>query len=122
MAELVIEGNNLVLRLSLAEKLESVHGDISVPLRAVSGVEVLEDADQPADMIGIKLGTHLPGVIEVASVRGLKKKIFAAVHHSTPRGLRISLEDADYDEWVVGLADPEAKAARIKRALPPQAS
>jgi hypothetical protein len=52
----------------------------------------------------------------------LKKKIFAAVHHSTPRGLRISLEDADYDEWVVGLADPEAKAARIKRALPPQAS
>ncbi len=60
MAELRLEGNELVLHLSGAEKAEEVHGD-------------------------------------------------------TPRGVRVRLEGAPWDEWIVGCAEPEAVAA----ALPP---
>jgi hypothetical protein len=39
--------------------------------------------------------------------------LFAAVHHDTPRGLRIRLDGTPFDEWIVGCADPEAVADRL---------
>jgi len=44
VAELQLEGRELVLHLSGAEKAEAVHGDRRVPLSALRGVEVLDDA------------------------------------------------------------------------------
>src|SRR4029079_13041745 len=41
MAVLRIEGSDLALHLSAAEKIGAVHGDLRVPLAAVSRVEVL---------------------------------------------------------------------------------
>lgn len=113
MAELRIEGGELVLHLGAAEKLEGVHGDLRAPLSAVRGVEILEDAHKPVGISsGLKIGTRLPGVVEVGTVLG-PKRLFAAVHHDTPRGLRVSLDGTSYDEWIVGLADPEAVAAQL---------
>ncbi|MHB1740247.1 MAG: hypothetical protein ACYCXA_12400 [Actinomycetes bacterium] len=111
MAELAIEGEELVLHLSRAEKVEGIHGDLRVPLTAVRSVEVLDDAHKAADIVGVRTGTRIFRVVEVATVRGVGKKIFAAVHHDTPRGIRVGLEGASQDEWVVGCSDPEAVAA-----------
>lgn len=113
MAELVVEGDELVLRLSTAEKVEGVHGDLRAPRSAVRAVEVLDDAHGAAGIrAGLKVGTRLPGVIEVGTILGRAKR-FAAVHHDTPRGVRVVLDGTSYDEWIVGCADPEAVAARI---------
>jgi hypothetical protein len=49
MAELLVDGDELVLHLSTLEELASVHGDLRAPLAAVTAVEVLEDAHEPAD-------------------------------------------------------------------------
>lgn len=114
MAELEIDGDELVRHLSRTEKLESVHGDLRAPRSAVSSVEVLEDAHGPADH-GFKVGERLPGVSEVAVVRAGGEKIFAAVHHHTPRGLRIAFDSGGYDAWIVGCTDPEAEKARIEQ-------
>jgi hypothetical protein len=114
MAELRIEGADLVLHLSGAEKLEAVHGDLRAPLAAVRSVEVLDDAHEPADH-GFKVGGRLPGVFEVAVVRDDGRRLFAAVHHDTPRGVRIGFDGTDYDAWIVGCADPEAVKARIEQ-------
>lgn len=115
MAELIVDGDELVLHLSAAEKLEGVHGDLRVPLTAVNGVEVLDDAHQAAGIrMGFKIGTRIPGVIEVGSIQGGSQKLFAAVHHDTPRGLRVKLEGSSFDAWIVGCDDPEA----IARGLP----
>ena len=43
MAELQLEGGELVLHLSGVEKAEAVHGDLRVPLSAIRGVEVLDE-------------------------------------------------------------------------------
>jgi hypothetical protein len=57
-------------------------------------------------------------VIEVATIHSLSKKMFAAVHHDTPRGVRVALNASPWDEWIVGCADPEAVAATLSHALP----
>lgn len=119
MAELQIEGDELVLHLSTAEKVEGVHGDLRAPLSTVSGVEVLDDAHRAAGIrAGVKIGTRIPGVVEVGIVQGRTRRRFVAVHHDTPRGLRIQLGGTPFDEWIVGCADPEAVAAELN--LPKQ--
>lgn len=114
MAELEVRDTELVLHLTSAERAESLHGDLRVPIASISAVEVLDDAHRAADILGVKAGTRIPGVIEVASVHG-RSTIFAAVHHDTPRGVRVSLRDQPYDAWIVGCADPESVAATIPR-------
>ena len=121
MAVLRIEGGDLALHLSAAEKIGAVHGDLRVRLAAVSRVEVLEDAHEPADH-GIKLGTRIPGRTEVGTVRGDGRNIFAAVLPDTPRGLRIVLDGSFYHEWIVGCADPESVARQITADPVPPAS
>ena len=114
MAELRIDGNELVLHLTAAEKIEGVHGDLRAPLSAVRGIEVLEDAHEPVGVhAGVKIGTRIPGVIEVGIVQGANRRLFAAVHRGTPRGLRVRFDGTDYDEWIVGCADPETVAATL---------
>ncbi len=113
MAELQIDGGELVLHLSRLEKLEAVRADLRAPLSAVRAIEVLNDAHEPVDH-GFKVGERLPGVSEVASVRTGGQRIFAAVQHDTPRGVRVVLEGTDFDAWVVGAADPEKVAAELE--------
>jgi hypothetical protein len=114
VADVVIDGDELVLRLGAAEKFEAVHGDLRAPRSAVRSVEVLEDAHEPADH-GFKEGERLPGHSEVAVVRTGGKKLFAAVHHDTPRGVRIDFEGIDYDAWIVGSTEPESLKCRIEQ-------
>jgi hypothetical protein len=117
MAELQLEGEELVLHLSAAEKAEAVHGDLRVPLSKLRSVEVLNEAHSWTGIgVGFKVGMRLPGVATVATVRGHGEKVFVAVHHDTPRGVRVRLEDARWDEWIVGCADPEAVAATLAPA------
>ena len=120
MAELRIEDDQLVLALTTAEKVEGVHGNLRAPLSAVTGVEVLDDAHEPVCIgAGIKIGTRIPGFIEVGTIQGLKHRRFAAVHHDTPRGLRVSFSEVSFDEWIVGCADPEGRAAELLRSIHP---
>ena len=113
MAELLVDGQELVLHLSGTEKLEAVHGDLRAPRSAVRSVEVLENAHEPADH-GLKQGERLPGHSEVAIVRTQGQKIFAVVHHDNPRGVRIDFEGIGYDAWIIGSDDPESLKARIE--------
>jgi hypothetical protein len=117
MAELQVEGGELVLHLSGVEKAEAVRGDLRVPLSAIRGVEVIDDAHSWTGIgAGFKVGMRVPGVATVATVRGHGAKVFVAVHRGTPRGVRVHLEGAPWDEWIVGCADPEAVAATLPPA------
>ncbi|MHB8333506.1 MAG: hypothetical protein ACYDEH_01210 [Acidimicrobiales bacterium] len=115
MAELVVGETDLVLRLTSAEKVDGIHSDLRAPLSAVTGVEVLDDAHGAADIVGLRAGTR-PAGHRGRLGHGVSRTIFVAVHHNTPRGVRVALRDQPYDEWTVGCADPEAVAARIPQA------
>lgn len=114
MAELKIDGDELVLHLSAAEKVAGAHGDLRAPRSAVRAAEVIENAHRAAGIrAGIKIGTRIPGLVEVGIVQGATQRRFVAVHHDTPRGLRIELDGTAFDEWIVGCTDPEAVAAQL---------
>jgi hypothetical protein len=115
VAELLIQGDDLVLHLSGLENLESIHGDLRAPLASVRSIQVLEDAHEPADA-GFKLiGGRLPGSFEIGTFSNDGQRIFAAVHHNTPRGLLITFEGTGHYAWIVGCADPEAVRATLEQ-------
>ncbi|MFZ0666738.1 MAG: hypothetical protein WAM97_13380 [Acidimicrobiales bacterium] len=113
MAELQVDGEDLVLHLSVGEKILGAHGDPKVPASAVAQIEILEDAHEAADH-GFRVGERIPGVSEIGTFYSGGRKLFASVHRSTPRGLRITFNDAKYDEWVVGCEDPEGVRAGLQ--------
>ncbi|HUY09808.1 MAG TPA: hypothetical protein VMW80_10250 [Candidatus Dormibacteraeota bacterium] len=115
MAEIQVEGDDLVLVLSRLEKVEGVHGDIRVPLSAVRDVEVV---DRPLDLIqGLKMpGTGIPGMTAVGTWVSADGKTFAVEHHAS-RGIVVHLDGQSYQQLVVGSDDPEALAERVRTGM-----
>ena len=113
MADLSWDGSELVLRLNRAEKVEAIHGDLRFPASAVKDVQVLDDALGAVD--GYRSpGLGFPGVVAVGTYRHGGTKTFAVVHHSTPRGVRVRLENAEFVELIVGCEDPEGTARQLR--------
>lgn len=113
MAELTVEGAELVLTMTKLEKVESVHGEIRVPVASVTGVEVLDDAIDAVH--GFRVGTRVPGAVAVGTFTARDAKTFAVVHHDTPRGVLVKLTDDRFDQLIVGCDDPESVAALLRR-------
>ena len=112
MAELVVDGNELVVRLRAVERMEAVHGEVRVPVGSVRTVEVLDDAMRAVH--GFRVGTGIPGSAAIGTFISRQAKIFAVVHHNTPRGVRVDLDGAQFDQLIVGCDDPEAVVAALR--------
>ena len=113
MAELHREGEELVVTLSTAEKAEALHGDIRVPMSSVQDVEVVDDAVHAVNAFSKSVGSAWPGRFVIGTFRSDGTKAFAVVHHDTPRGVRVGLSGANFDQLLVGCDDPE----RVARSL-----
>src|SRR5580692_4895006 len=117
MATVIVEGSNVVVKMSDVEKFEAVHTDVHVPLSAVHDVRAVDDAWP--ELRGIRApGTGIPGVIAVGTRRGSFGKDFAAVHGRGP-AVVVDLEGAAYARLVVTTPDAESTAAAIRSHLMP---
>ena len=114
MAELLIEGDELVLHMSTFEKAEGVHGDIRVPLSSVASVRAVDTAWP--ELRGIRApGTGLPNVVAVGTRRGSFGKDFAAVHGKGP-ALVVELEGQEYQRLVVTSDDTPGVLSALRGA------
>jgi hypothetical protein len=113
VAELTVEGNELVLHLSRFEQAEAIHGNLRIPASSVQRVEVRDDI--LGAVRGSRApGTGFPGVVAIGTYRRHGgRKSFAVVHHNTRRGVRVALRDGDFEELIVGCAEPEAVAESL---------
>jgi hypothetical protein len=113
MAELRVNGTELVVTLSELERLGAFRGDIRVPLTAVRAVRV---ADEPRpELRGVRApGTGIPGIIALGARRG-EGHDFAAVYHDRP-AVVVELEGATFDRLVISVDNPDATAAAIRAA------
>lgn len=112
MAELVREGNELVLKLRPVEKVEGVHGDIRVPISAVRAVTVVDDVIHAVH--GIKLpGSRIPGVFAMGTFVSKEGTAFAIVHHQNKRGVKVDLVDSTFQSLIVGTDDPESVVSSL---------
>ncbi|MGD1011079.1 MAG: hypothetical protein ABR925_00880 [Acidimicrobiales bacterium] len=111
MAELIAEGDDLVVRLTAVEKLEAVHPEVRVPRASVTKIEVLDDV--LGAVHGLRVGTGIPGSVAIGTFTSREAKIFAVVHHTTSRGIRVGLEGTHFTELILGCEDPEAVVASL---------
>jgi hypothetical protein len=108
VARFETEGNDLSLRLSCVEKLEAVHGDVTVRLASVDSVELR----------GIRApGTGIPNVGAVGTLRGRFGRDFVVAHGKGP-AVVVELEGADYHRLIVTCPDPDGVAATIRGNIP----
>jgi hypothetical protein len=114
VARLVVEGADLVVRLSLLEKLGALAGhDPRVPLAAVAAVRISEDPWR--DLRGMRApGTGFPGVIMLGTTRARGVHDFAAVYRHR-RGVVVELKGAAWTRFVISCHDdaPEDVVAAI---------
>jgi hypothetical protein len=117
VATLIVDGSDLVVRMSEFEKLEAMHKDVRVALSAVRVVRAVDDAWP--ELRGIRApGTGIPGVVAVGTRRGSFGKDFAVVH-GTGAAVVVELAGASYSRLVVTTPDAESVAAAIQGHLMP---
>lgn len=117
MARLVVDGSQLVVRLSPLERLGALAAaDPAVPLSAVRDVRVVP---RPAGALrGLRApGAGFPGVIALGTWRSVGGRDFAAVYGRGP-GIVVELEGARWRRLVVSSHEAEHDAERVRAALP----
>jgi hypothetical protein len=105
MAQLIVDGGDLLVRLSPLEKLGAFRGDVRVPLRVVRDLRAIDDLWP--HLRGIRApGTGFPGVISLGTRRAAGVTDFAAVYGRRP-GIVADLTSgrAAFDRLVVSSRD-----------------
>jgi hypothetical protein len=112
MANLLIDDDSVTVELTGMEKVEAVHGSLTVPRSAITNVRVVPDGG--AEVHGFKLaGAGLSGVIKVGTwIGGGDGKVFTVCHGTKP-AVVLELTGQRYDRIVVTVDDPEDAAARL---------
>jgi hypothetical protein len=113
MAKLIVDGPDLVVRLSPLEKLGAFHRDVRVPLRAVRSAQAEPHPWQAVR--GIRLaGTGIPGVAVLGTRYFKSGRDFVVLVARRP-AIRIELSDeAPYEQLLVSAKDPESTLAQIR--------
>ncbi len=118
MAELIVDGTDLVLHLTLAQKVLSFHNDIRVPLTAVRSVQAV---DKPwLALRGRRMaGTALRAVAAMGTwIHGDRRYDFCVVR-SQQTAVQLDISTGRFDRFLVSLPpglDHRAEADRLARA------
>jgi hypothetical protein len=117
MAELIVNDKDLVVHLTLGEKIWSFHGDIRVRLSAIVSV-----APDPQPWLGLR-GWRMAGIsITGYAVLGTRRHgdgyDFCILHRDRP-AVRVDVTSGRFSRFVISVpedGDPESEAARIAAA------
>jgi hypothetical protein len=109
VANLEINGDTVTIRMSVAEKAEAVHRDLTFPRSSVTGVRAVQDG--MAEVHGVRLpGAYFPDVIMVGTWRSPGGNTFAICHGNGP-AVVIDLTGEHYDRIVMTVDDPQKAVA-----------
>jgi len=110
VAQLLLEGDRVVVRLSAAEKLLGLANEPSAPLAAVRSAHVARPARKA--IRGFRApGLGVPGMAWVGHWRG-RGHDFVAVY-GDHAGLVVELDGRPYARFVVSVDDPEGIVERL---------
>lgn len=112
MAELVIEGQDLVLRLTTFEKVAALHRDLRFPLSSVSAIDV---AEKPFTLVrGFRAaGMSIPKRVAIGTFRRMAVTRFFVLKGTGP-AVHITFSRGGINEWVIGDANAAAQAERLR--------
>jgi hypothetical protein len=116
MAWLDVAGDEVVLRLSVPERLAGfVRGDGRIPLTAIRDVRVSEDPWR--ERRGVRSpGTDWPRKVAVGTWRFPGGKDYVALRGRGP-GVVLELQGFEFSRVLVSAREPQALAAEIGKAV-----
>ncbi len=112
VAQLDLDGADLVVRLSALEKFGALRGDVRLPLSSFRNARA---TSAPFDELSGTLrwlGTGVWRVIALGTYRGRGTKAFAAVHRGRP-GVVVDLDGGPYQRLVVSTPDAHRIVGRL---------
>jgi hypothetical protein len=117
VAELIVDDENLVVHLTLGEKVWGLHGDIRVRLSSIVSV-----APDPKPWLGLRgwrmTGISFPGHAALGTRRHGDGYDFCILHRDRP-AIRVDVASGRFSRFVVSVpvgGDAGAEAARIAAA------
>jgi len=115
MATITLTHDRLHLHLTVGERISGLHGDIDVPLAAVTGVRLVGDAFDA--VTGLRSpGLAVPGVVRVGTWRKPGHRMFVVARRGMP-ALHITLAGVKPTDIVVSLPDAEAQLTALRAHL-----
>lgn len=114
-----VEGGHLIVELAGLDRIFALKHTLSVPLESITEVET-KARDEVERLPGRWLrlpGTYVPSMVHHGSYGRRPNRDFWALFRQE-RVLVIRAEGWDYQRIVLGMADPDAVAAELERALP----
>lgn len=116
MSTVAVTDQAVEIRLSLAEKVAALHGDLRLPRRSIRTATVV--ADGLAATRGLKApGLSLPGRVRIGTWRGRGGNRFLAVRRGVP-ALRLELVGERFGLVVVSTPDAAVLAGELTAGLP----
>ena len=108
MAKLVQVGDELVLELSLWEKLAALHSNPRIQVDSVEKVEFFDELWGSHTLRGVRApGTAIPYVILYATLRGRGYRDFVAMK-GRGEGVVLTLKTGPFARWIFTLKQPKA--------------
>lgn len=115
MANISIDGTDLVVEMEALEKLWSFKSRLVIPLANVRGATA--DPGIAADPKGLRApGTNVPGVVTAGTFHQDGERVFWNIRDGA-RAVVISLADERYARLVVEVDEPATTVALIERAV-----
>ena len=121
MAELKITKKYLTIHLSWWEKIGARRSHLTVPLRAIRDIQVVDNALDSADVPGVRGMVRIPGVFVAGTRAGgflteeNHRNVFSVCRRNDP-GLVIELDKVSIGRIVVSTQDAEKYASELALA------
>ncbi len=101
MAKVIEEGNNLILKLSMWEKIGGLHKDLVVSKDLLVKKTVYQNPWSKEVLKGVRApGTGIPYVILLGSMRYKGGKDFTAIYKRRPVTV-YEFKDGSFKRWIV---------------------
>jgi len=113
MATLVRVGNELILELSIWEKLGALHNSPRVSVDSVEKVEFIDQLWGPSTLRGVRApGTALPYVVLLGTLRGRAYRDFVAMK-GRGEGVVLTLCKGPFTRGIFTLSQPKEEISSL---------
>jgi len=113
MAKIVRVGNEIVLELSLLEKLGALHSTPRAPAGSIEKIEFIDQLWGSSTLRGVRSpGTALPYVVLLGTLRGRNYRDFVAMK-GRGEGVVLTLKSGPFERWIFSLKQPKEEIFRL---------
>jgi hypothetical protein len=99
MAHLEIVGEKARLKLSILEAIGALHSSLEISLDQIESVEIVENPWSTEILKGVRIGTGVPFVVLLGTMKYRKGKDLCAIYKRRPSAV-ITLKSGPFKRWI----------------------